>query len=199
MSRKSAQLQHMRRARRVKILKVSLPLIALAILSSLFLFSRSFTLDGALPFAEIDIADRLREPKMTDVRIATTSANGAVIDISARSITPTDTQSATARSAYGIITAPTGQTTELTALQVDYDDTAATAALIGGVAISSGGYDMTTDAIDVNIDTAEAETRGSVHAIGPLGQLDAGSMRVKQGDGGFVIVFKSGVRLLYTP
>lgn len=188
-----------RHSRRVRILKLALPLIAVAILSSLFLFSRGVTMEGALPFAELDIEDRLSEPKMTDVRIATTSKNGALIDLAANEITPVGTSGATASNASGTITAPSGQITELTAPQIDYDADGQTAALLGGVRIASAGYVMTTEALDVTLASAGIDSRSAVRAIGPLGQVDAGRMSLRQNDGKFVLVFNSGVRLLYVP
>lgn len=199
MTRRARDLHHARHARLVRILKISLPLIALAIMSSLFLFSRGITIEGALPYAELDIEDRLREPKMTDVQIATTSADGAEINITAQNITPQGENRATARTAFGTITTTGGTTTQLTAPDVAYDAGQSLAALTGGVEIQSLDYVMTTQALDVAIDLAQVDSRSAVRAVGPLGQLDAGLMRLTQNDGGFVLVFKSGVRLLYTP
>lgn len=52
-------------SRLVGWLKVALPLFALAILSSLFLVARGIDPDGALTLSEADLADRLREPRIT--------------------------------------------------------------------------------------------------------------------------------------
>lgn len=199
MSRLAIEVRRDRHSRRVRVLKVGLPLVALAILSSLFMFSKSITLDGALPFAEVDIADRLREPKMTQVRIATTSENGAVIDIETAAITPIGQTKARASATFGTITSVLGQMTDIQAAQIDYDESAAKVALMGGVEVRASGYTMTTEAIDVDITDAQADSRSTVNAIGPLGTLDAGRMSISQTPQGAVVVFKSGVRLLYIP
>jgi lipopolysaccharide export system protein LptC len=188
-----------RHSRRIRFLKMILPAVALAILSSLFLFSRSITLDGALPFAEVDIEDRLREPKMTDVRIATTAANGAAIDMTATTVIPKGKRRAIAKTATGKITALSGEVTNITAASLSYNDGAQKAALMGGVKIESGRYVMTTHALDVDIADAAATSRSEVQATGPLGDLTAGRMSVKQTDGKFLLVFNSGVQLLYKP
>ena len=195
----SPKLNHSLHTRLVGLLKVGLPLVALGILSSLFLFSRSITMDGALPYAEVDIDDRLREPKMVDVHIATTSAEGAAIEITAQSILPSGTEGAMARQARARITAPAGQLTTLSAPLVDYDSAKATAAMTGGVEIFSAGYAMTTQALDINMDKAQLDSRGEVRALGPMGQVDAGQMRLTQQQDGVVVVFNSGVHLLYKP
>jgi len=188
-----------RHLRRIRVLKISLPLVAVGILSSLFLFSRSITIEGALPFAEVDIQDRLRQPKMTEVRIATTSETGAVIDVTAQSVTPIGTSKALASAAFGTVTSPNGKVTTLDAPEIAYDQTSDLAALTGGVRMTSSGYEMTTLALDVDITAAQIDSRGAVQAQGPLGQLQAGRMRLKQQPKGAVLVFTSGVRLLYIP
>lgn len=188
-----------RHSRRVRLLKMILPAVALAILSSLFLFSRSITMDGALPFAEVDIEDRLREPKMTDVRIATTAANGAAIDLTAATVVPKANSSVSAKTATGKITALSGDVTNITAARLTYNERAEKAALVGGVQIDSGGYVMDTLALDVDIASATVTSRAQVQATGPLGDLTAGKMNLQQTDGKFLLVFNSGVRLLYKP
>jgi lipopolysaccharide export system protein LptC len=185
--------------RRVRFLKVTLPLLALGILSSLFLFSRSITIEGALPFAEVDIADRLREPKMTDVTVATASENGSVISMTAATVVPSQAGPVTSNTVQGTIKSLSGDVIALNAAHILYSDGAQTAALTGGVLINAAGYDMTTDALDLALQSATLDSRGAVRAIGPLGQLDAGLMSASQTKDGAVIVFKSGVQLLYTP
>ena len=49
-------------SRLVYWLKITLPLVALMILSSVFLLSRSIRPEDAIPFAEVDIADRVTPP-----------------------------------------------------------------------------------------------------------------------------------------
>ncbi len=188
-----------RHSRRIRFLKLILPTVALAILSSLFLFSRSITMDGALPFGEVDIKDRLREPKMTNVRIATTASNGAAIDMTATTVIPKGASRTIAEIATGQITSLSGDVTTVTATKLNYNDGAEKASLLGGVQIASGGYKMTTQALDVDIASATATSQSEVQAKGPLGELTAGRMSVQHIEGKFLIVFNSGVRLLYRP
>lgn len=185
--------------RRVRILKVTLPLLALGILSSLFLFSRTITMEGALPFAEVDIADRLREPKMTDVRIATAADNGSFITLTAVSVTPVDGGAVTSRAVQGTIKSAAGNEILLNADQVLYDDVAGLAALTGGVRVTSAGYDMRAQAIDVAVARAQMTSRGAISAVGPLGRLDAGQLSATQTQSGAVIVFTFGVQVVYDP
>ena len=57
-------------SRLVGVLKVLLPLLALAILSTLFLVSRKINPEDAIPYADVDIEDRLRDPKMTGAALS---------------------------------------------------------------------------------------------------------------------------------
>jgi lipopolysaccharide export system protein LptC len=199
MNRNSPEYLRDRHLRRVRQLKVFLPLLALAIISSLFLFSRSITLEGVLPIAEVDIADRMREPKMTQVVIATTNADGAVIEITANAVVPLSEDQAKANRADGSITYASGEVTTLASPVVMYNDTTAMAELTGGVEVTSLGYVVNSAAFDVDINAATLDSRSDVVAVGPLGQLNAGRMHAKQTDGGLVLVFNSGVRLIYNP
>ena len=52
-------------SRLVAALKVLLPLAALAILSTLFLVSNRINPEDALPYADVDVEARLREPRIT--------------------------------------------------------------------------------------------------------------------------------------
>ena len=47
-------------SRLVRVLKIALPLIALLLLSTLFLFSRKINPEDAIPYASVDVDDRLR-------------------------------------------------------------------------------------------------------------------------------------------
>ena len=69
-------------------MKVALPLTALAILSTLFLIARKIDPDAALPYAEVDIADRLREPRMTAPAFSGVTRDGAAITVTAAEARP---------------------------------------------------------------------------------------------------------------
>ncbi|MEY3533380.1 MAG: hypothetical protein RI979_1404, partial [Pseudomonadota bacterium] len=73
-------------SRIVMILKVTLPLVALAILSSLFLFSREIDPEDAIPYADVEIADRLAQPRMTGAGFSTVTSDGATLTLSANSV-----------------------------------------------------------------------------------------------------------------
>jgi lipopolysaccharide export system protein LptC len=186
----------------VTLLKLILPLIALAILSSLFVFSKTIDPEAAIPYATFDVEDRLREPKITDAAYVGVTQDGDQISITASVAVPTNELGGSAKQVQGKITSKIGTLTEVDAKFVDYDSQDSSAALTGGVDIRSTGYVMNTDALDVTLDRISATSRGVVTATGPLGTLRAGRMQITATKGGtrdYLLVFNSGVHLIYQP
>ena len=190
-----------RHTRTVTLLKLFLPCVALGILSSLFIFSKVIDPEAALPYATVDVDDRLREPKMTDAQYAGAAADGSAVSIRVAVAVPDATNAGgTAKRVTGRITAKTGEITQIDAAELAYRGNSA--ALTGGVAMTSAGYVLKTAAVDVLLDRVSATSRGEVRGNGPLGSLVAGQMQLSQigKDGGdYLLVFNSGVHLIYVP
>jgi len=70
-------------SRVVAWLKVIFPLSALALLSTLFLFARSIDPEQSIPFADVDVKELAREPRITAPEFSGMTADGAAITISA--------------------------------------------------------------------------------------------------------------------
>ena len=64
-------------------LKVALPLMALAVLSTLFLVADQIDPEDALPYAEVDVEDLAREPRMTMPSYAGITTDGAALSLTA--------------------------------------------------------------------------------------------------------------------
>lgn len=58
-------------------LKIALPLLALAVLSTLFLFSPRVDIDGALPYSEVDVEQLAREQRLTQPEYTSVMATAA--------------------------------------------------------------------------------------------------------------------------
>jgi lipopolysaccharide export system protein LptC len=71
----------------------------------------------------------------------------------------------------------------------------------GGVSmVTSDGNRFATETLQAALGTTEIVADTPVTVVGPLGTLDAGTMRITQDPaGGYVAVFNGGVRLLYDP
>jgi len=191
-------------SRMVGILKVALPLTALGILSTLFLFSGKIDPEDAIPYAEVDVADRLRTPRMTDAGFSGVTADGASLMLTAADAKPEDaTGGAAARIVLGTLETSDGAKTELAAAAVDVDTAAHMIELSDGVELrSSAGMVIATLGLGIATDRTFAQSRGAVTATGPLGQLSAQEMQLTAQDGvanSYQLVFNGDVRLLYQP
>ena len=188
----------------VGILKVALPLSALGILSTLFLFSGKIDPEDAIPYAEVDVADRLRTPRMTDAGFAGVTADGASLMLTAADAKPADVAGgAAARIVLGTLETSDGAKTELAAAAVDMDAATRMIELSDGVELrSSAGMVIATLGLGIATDRTFAQSRGPVTATGPLGQLSAREFLLTAQDGvanSYVLVFNGDVRLLYQP
>ena len=188
-------------SRIVMILKVTLPLVALAILSSLFLFSREIDPEDAIPYADVEIADRLAQPRMTGAGFSTVTSDGATLTLSADEATPS-AGGGRVTGLKGELSTADGFRTEISAGSGQLDSNAGTVVLDAGVRLAtSTGYEVTTDRLTLGTDRSFMESGSAVLATAPIGQLKAGGLRMDvTGDGKtHLLVFNKGVRLIYQP
>lgn len=184
-------------SRLVFLLKVILPLAALAILSTLFLISRTIDPSDAIPYATVDVADRIREPRMTAPAYAGVTSDGASLSVTADQASP-DTGVATALRAE--LKTPDGATTNFNAANGLLDPQAQTLTLSDGVQITtSTGLTISTQSLISALDHTEVTSDSTTTATGPLGAITAGSMALTQTDGAYVLRFKNRVKLIYQP
>ncbi len=188
-------------------LKILLPLTALAILSTLFLVSRSIDPTLALPISDGDLQDLASEPRIGKPSFSGVMANGSAITLSAEQAIPIIGSGTGLRASglRGVFQTPDGGKVDITATTGILDNTERTASLSGGVSlITSNGYTITTDAIIANLETAAVSTDGSILANGPLGHVSAGKLILQQKtipdtENTYELVFTEGVKLIYTP
>jgi lipopolysaccharide export system protein LptC len=187
-------------------LKILLPLAALVLLSTLFLVSRGIRPEDAIPYAEGDIADQLRSPRLSTPDFAGVTADGAAISLKAAEVrlapdgagVPAEVQDLT-----GLVETPDGVRTELSAHSVQLDPPSNRMILGGGVKIaSSSGYRIATPELSVALDRTSLSATGAITATGPAFSLTAGEMQLGLADGTpgtYLLVFKGGVRMVYQP
>ncbi len=189
-------------SRVVGMAKIVLPLLALAILSTLFLFARTIDPNDAIPYANVDVTDRIREPRLTAPTYAGVTADGAALTLQATEARPDSGAGATAQSLTARLDTPDGARTDITATHLQFDNAAGLVALDGGVTISTtSGYTITTDALTARLDRTSLVAPGPVQATAPAGTITAQGMQLTQGadPATYVLVFKGRVKLLYTP
>lgn len=183
----------------VAVAKVALPLLALALLSTLFLISRSINPDDAIPFADVDVQDRVREPRMTAPTWSGVTADGAALTLTAAEARP-QSGGASAQGLQATLATPDGKTTSFDAAAADLNQTDGKLVLSGGVKVQTAdGMQVETDGLTALLDRTEVTSQGEIRATGPLGELTAGGMRLTNGPAGYVLLFQSGVKLLYLP
>ena len=190
-------------SRFVAWVKIVLPLAALALLSTMFLLSRTYDPSGALPFADVDVKELAREQRISAPNYSGVTEDGAAIALTAETARPdpeiTGLVHATALRAR--LEAQDGSYLSLTAVSGQIDANQSQAVLDGGVVITtSTGYRIESEAVTTSLTRTEVKTPGQVEANGPPGRLTAGSMVLREtGPGQYLLVFQDGVKLVYTP
>ncbi len=186
-------------------LKVLLPLIALGILSTLFLIARTVDPDNAIPFAEVDLDERAREPRLTQPTWAGVTADGSALTVHAAEARP-GAEGGAGPSAVVVratLDSPGGSRTEIEASAVSLDQQGGEVTLSGGVTIAtSTGYRIETPSLRARLDRTAMESGGAVSGTGPAGWIEAGGLRITAVPGAAgesVLVFDKGVRLVYLP
>jgi len=190
-------------SRVVAWLKILLPLSALALLSTLFLFSRSIDPEQSIPFADVDVKQLAREPRITAPEFSGMTADGAAITISASTAKadPTNLETATIDRLVAEFQTPDGAEVTAQADQGAIED-ARVARLAGNVHIqTSSGYRISTEELVSDLDQTLITSGGAVVATGPLGEIKAGQMIVslQNRTGTSMLVFKNGIKVLYDP
>ena len=185
-------------------LKIILPLIALALLSTLFLLSRVIETETVIPFAEKEIQDRLRDQQVTGPIYQGTTPEGDDISFSAATLTtPEGTTGANqAQDLQATLDMASGGQINLRAQGGQFNLLADSVDLTGDVMVTtSTGYVIESDRLIAQLSALNVTSPGPVRAKSPLGQLDAGGMTLSSDaiTKSRQLVFTNGVKLIYTP
>ncbi|MEY4695746.1 MAG: export transporter periplasmic protein LptC [Pseudomonadota bacterium] len=192
-------------SRLVSWLKVALPLSALAILSTLFLVSKRINPEDAIPYAEVDVEARLREPRMTAPTYAGTTRDGAALSIRAAEARPAPkgSQAASATTVTARLTTPDGRSTELVADQAQMSGAGDAITFTGAVAVAhSTGYTVQTEGLAAALGRTDFRSLAPVTADGPAGHITADAMQLTADPGtpgAYLLVFNGKVKLIYQP
>ncbi|MEO9648398.1 MAG: hypothetical protein ABJ360_25825 [Roseobacter sp.] len=193
-----------RYSRMVAWLKIILPLLALGLLSTLFLISRVVDQQPTIPFAEAEVQQRLISQQVTGPYFSSTSANGDEIVFIADTVTTPNGQVGYNQAENIDIKVDTvnGTHLDVTALKADVNIAKDQTILTGDVEIiASNGYVMRSDLLELRMSRIEMTSPDTVTATTPVGNLEAGSMRLFTPEGALSshLLFTNGVKLLYTP
>ena len=192
-----------RYSRLVAIFKVLLPLTALAILATLFLISRGIDLDGSIPFAESEIAERTQGQQITGPFFSGTTGEGDEIVVSAALARPaSQTRPAEATDVEARLSRADGSGLSLEAATASVDTAGDRAVFAGDVRIkTTDGLALRTDRLNTALEGVAGDAPGEITGTGPFGDFTAGRMEfgAQSGSNQMHMLFNDGVRLIYQP
>ena len=189
--------------------KIILPLIALAILSSLFLFSKSFSPGGDIQISSEELHKIAEREGISQPRYAGTTDEGISVSISANDALPGEAQgrSLLAHNIRAHAEMPDGATIEIVAQTGKINADAGEGQLSGGILLDTSiGYTAVAEGMRFTFDNFYVESIGAIAATSPMGDISAGEMKIffepgetESAEGTYVLVFQKGVMLVYKP
>ncbi|MEL7165247.1 MAG: hypothetical protein AAGL96_07200 [Pseudomonadota bacterium] len=188
-------------SRLIAWLKVLLPLTALALLSTLFLFSRDTDPVAAIPFAEGEVTRRIEGEQITGPFFSGATKGGDRVMVEAGTLRTGQNMTSDVTELSAQIDMVSGTRMVLKSDRGQFDMTRSTSELAGNVVITtSTGIEMNTDSLTADLDEMTLATP-EITATGPMGRLSSGQMRMEQrGDANDThFIFTDGVKLVYDP
>lgn len=187
--------------------KIALPLLALGMLSTLFMFAETFDPDRAIPISDNTLAQLMAAKGLQAPKFSGITAAGHLIDASATSFTPkSNDKGYDAANISARISLAEDNNVSFHSPSGEINRADRIVRLSGGVSLTSSlGYSIRTEEIVGTIDLDRIFTPGLVEVHGgPLGNFTAGSMEIQQvgkddEDRTLFMIFKDGVRLVYIP
>lgn len=192
-------------SRLVAWLKVLFPVLALILLSTMFLISHSIDPSRALTYAKVDLDNLARTQQITGPRFSGVTEDGAAISFSAATAQPDPQDPAiyTVTDLNAEIATPDGGEVAIRAAKALVDGRNNRLEMSGGVSLeTSTDYQIRTEGLRAAMDQTWAESIGPVTATGPGGEISAGQINLvrQPGDEGkYLLVFKGGVKMVYVP
>lgn len=186
--------------------RIVLPLASIAILSSLFLFSKSHDPMRGVRMFEGDLAAFAERERITAPRFAGMTPNGIAIQLSAREAGPRPGQGPVfdALDIEARIDLPDGASIDVIARRGTIDALEQEAELTEDITLeTSRGFFARTFGLSFALDRLDIRSQGEITGRGPLGELRAGGMRLFDettgAPSGYSLVFIDGVKLVYRP
>lgn len=198
----------MKRTRIVHWLRVVLPLIALAILSTMFLLSGKGGEESSIPFTETEVERLAGEALVVAPEYSGVTSDGSELTLRAKEVSPGDAGGGADRLQLNVRNND-GLSAELTAPDAAVENNLII--LRGGVNMTtSSGWKLDAERIDTTTDRSSLTANEGVDAVAPFGKITAGKLDISpatsdsaendaNNEPGAVMNFTDGVRLIYTP
>jgi len=184
----------------VSYVKIVLPIIAIGILSTLFLLSRTPDPERAIPFANVDLEELAREQRLGSPRYAGTTNAGREVVVVAETAVPVDghLDLISVDTLDARIELDDTRFVDITSLQAVINLETNIADLTIDVEVAdSTGYTLDTENLLVNFREFAMSSPTDVVVEGPGFHLEAGSMDLSGAEGAQVLIFNGGVKVLY--
>lgn len=200
------------RSRIVAWLRVLLPLVALAMLATLFMWQSRPDIESTIPFASGDDDALTGPPRIAAPQWAGVTEDGAEVVLSADTATPRKDEDASAEAIRLDWLGPGGTHAQATAPAAAMGADEIT--LTGGVWVElSSGWSLESNRLSASRTRSEVIAQGDVTVTAPFGTVTAQSARLyrpqdpdeptenagNDAGSGEVLVFTGDVRLLYQP
>ena len=182
----------------VQAAKIGLPVIALGVVASFFLFSNA-RYDDAVTFDGVDISALGEGLKLTNPRFTGATAKGEPFTVTAEWALPDGPrpENVELSNVSGELNMIDGRFVELNALGGNLQPQANIVELSGSVVFtSSDGHELRASRARLEADRNLLTADGPVTAKGPMGRIEAGSLRVeRRGEDGDFIWFENRVKV----
>lgn len=192
----------------VRWAKIILPICSLALIVSIFAFSKPDAIrDGSL-FTDAEMAELAEGQKITKAHFAGVTVAGDAFTVEAEEALPDAPKPSRVELVKPAAEINTERGLDIASWAergvLDIDQRSVT--LSGSVSLStSSGYSAQTDELILDFATGNAASPGPVLAQGPIGSIESGSFLAEQNSDPTiegkqaVLYFKKGVKLIYVP
>jgi lipopolysaccharide export system protein LptC len=187
----------------IRGLKVSLPLVALVLLSTMFMLSRKVDPTAAIALSDRTFREKIDSSQLSGPKHNGNTNSGKSMTITARYARPDpDVEGKTyGQTVDALINLDNGEVITVTADTGVVDEDQDLAVLSGNVhIITTDGYDFRTSQLTSLLSKVEGESAGSVEGFGPPGTLNASKMfvRTDEDSGKVHLLFTKDVHVVYT-
>ncbi|MFT3974818.1 MAG: hypothetical protein QM699_15605 [Amaricoccus sp.] len=192
-------------SRVVTILKLGLPLVALALVASVFLVQTDDRLGGTINFSDADIDQLGQGLRLTNSVFTGTTQNGDRFRVAAATVIPdaAPPKRATITKLDGSLELVEGRTVSVVADTGDLDIASQRLDIAGNVRLSSSdGYELATDKATIDFVSGSFIAGDRVVTTGALGEITSGNLHVAPTTASGEarrFSFSNGVHVIYDP